>query len=63
MENYVPIYESLFEKYDYTWEDLDMEIYEAILHEENYTQADIDKEMKYLSTSPPKPLFQNLNFT
>lgn len=47
-EKYSPLYEVLFKRYDYTWEDLDKDIYKKILLEEGYPQDIVDKELDYL---------------
>jgi len=48
MFKYQPIYKDFFNKYGYTWEDIDFWIYPKLLKEEGYTNEQIKKEMMFL---------------
>lgn len=45
---YLPLWKELFEKYGYTWEDIDLLIYPIILKEEGHTEGEILDEMEYI---------------
>lgn len=48
ISNYHPVYPYIFSKYNYSWEDLDLEIYSKILKEEGYPNSFIKEEVSYL---------------
>jgi hypothetical protein len=45
---YKPLYTAIFERCDYTWEDIDKLIYPKILKEEGYSKEQINIEMEHL---------------
>jgi hypothetical protein len=48
MATYKPLYEAIFEEYNYSWEDLDLKIYRSILREMGYSKEAIKKEIAFL---------------
>jgi hypothetical protein len=48
VSSYNPIWPELFEKYSYSWEDIDLKIYPEILMEEGFSKEEIDKEIEHI---------------